>query len=86
VIHWTGKRAAIDSAPLLASLGVQPTRCRIDVATKPAVVTETGGVVARVTARDRMTTTGFDLREPWGSLVSQWANSTVPHSNIFKER
>jgi hypothetical protein len=69
IVHWTGAPAAIDSSRLVAALRVQPTHCRTDVAAKPAVITEPGGVAVRVTVRDRMTTTGFDLSDPWASLV-----------------
>jgi hypothetical protein len=85
VVHWPGVPACIDAAPLASALGLQRTCCRIDVVAKPAMITETGGVVARVTARDRMTESGFDLREPWGSLVGDWLGQAVPNMAQFTD-
>lgn len=78
VVHWTGAPAYLDSAPLADALERLPAHCRTDIAAKPTVLTETGGVVVRVTTRDQMSTTGFDLREPWASVVREWVQATAP--------
>ncbi len=78
VIHWAGQPAAIDSAPLVTASWAPAAQCRTDVAAKPTVITEPGGVVARVTVRDRITNTGFDLVEPWLASVRSWAGSVEP--------
>lgn len=72
VVHWTGEAARIDASPLVTAFNRLPGACRSDVAAKPAVVTEHGGVVVRHTARARMTTTGFDLDEAWAGPVDDW--------------
>lgn len=77
VVHWTGPGGYIDSAPLVDALSRQPRHCRTDVAAKPLVETDTGGVVVRVTARDEMTASGFDLAEPWASVVMDWVTATA---------
>lgn len=72
VVHWNGEPARIDCSPLVDALHRAPFHDRTDVAAKPTVLTDTGGVVARVTVREHVTTTGYDLGEPWVSLVRNW--------------
>lgn len=76
VVHWTRSPAVVDSTPLVAGFRRQAAHCRSDVLAKPSVVIATGGVVARFTVRDRMTGDGYDIVEPWASLlknpVEQW--------------
>jgi len=69
VVHWTGDAACVDGSELVPLLHAQPGHCRTDVVAKRSTITEPGGVVIRVTARERMTTSGFDLIEPWASLI-----------------
>jgi len=85
VVHWAGAPACIDAAPLVESLGLQRAHCRTDVVAKPAMITETGGVVARVTARGRMTASGFDLQEPWRSVLRRWMGATMPGPAQFTD-
>ena len=78
VVHWTRPSAVVDSTLLVSALQAQPAHCRTDVVTKPGVITDSGGVVARTTARAQMTSTGFDLAEPWRSLVGKWLEPAQP--------
>lgn len=71
VVHRTKAADLIEAGPLVRALRQERTHCRTDVVAKPGGVTRAGGVLARVTARDQMTTTGFDLREPWVSLIKE---------------
>jgi hypothetical protein len=82
VVHCTAGHGKLGSVPL-ASLRTLSTVCRTDLVAKPGVAIEAGGVIARVTARDRMTTTGFELRAPWDSLVSQWVQSPAENANAI---
>jgi hypothetical protein len=79
VVHWSGQPAFIDTTQLAAISSKQASQCRTDVAAKPSVLTEPGGVVARVTVRDRITSTGFDLVEPWNSMLRSWTGSLRPN-------
>jgi hypothetical protein len=78
VVHWTGEATRIDGAPLAGAFGRVAGACRSDLAAKPAVVTEPGGVVVRHTTRARMTTTGFDLGESWAAPVRAWYAEAMP--------
>jgi hypothetical protein len=78
VVHWTGPDAVIDASPLATALNAEPSRCRVDVIAKPTLRSHTGGILARVTARARFTTSGFDLTEPWRSLVQLRTRPTAP--------
>ena len=72
IIHWKGNPSQLDSAPLTSALRAQATHFRTDIATKLGVITDTGGVVARVTVRDRVTATGYELLDPWRTVVASW--------------
>lgn len=70
VVHHTGPEAGmIDPAPLVSAARNTSGFCRADVLTRPALSTLPGGTVVRITARDRMTDDGFELVEPWRSLI-----------------
>ncbi len=69
VVHWTGIPAVLDSSHFVSAAREQSRDSRVDVAAKPTVTTETGGVLARLTVRAPITRSGFELTEPWGSLV-----------------
>lgn len=84
VIHWAGQPAVIDSAKLVAASCALAAQCRTDVAAKPEVTTEPGGVVARITVRERITKTGFELVEPWRSSVESWTGTLKP-SRLYPE-
>ncbi len=76
VIHWTGQRAArIDPLPLHQQL--LPQGSQFDVATRAGLLTDRGGVVTRMTVRTGVTDTGFDLREPFSSVVREWTGRVV---------
>ena len=78
VVHWTGDSTVLDSAPFIRFLKSQAKTCRVDIAAKPGLVIESGGVIGRVTIRERMTATGFELCEPWRSLLAGWTNAVTP--------
>lgn len=71
-IHWTRPTAVVSAASLRDAVRGHPAHSRTDVCAKPTVETRTGGMVARIVVRDRMTTSGFDLSEPWATLVRDW--------------
>lgn len=77
VIHWPGSPSQLDSAPLASALRAQPAHCRTDIASKPNVTTDTGGVVARVTVRDRVTATGYELLDPWRTVITSWVENNT---------
>lgn len=68
----------IDVRPLVAALGAEPATSRIDLVTSQRLLTNPGATVVRVTVRDRITTTGFDLSERWDTLVRGAMTHTVP--------
>jgi hypothetical protein len=72
VIHWIAAPAHICADPLVVALRRQSGTCRVDVCAKPSLLLETGATVVRATIRGQVTTTGFDLREPWRSLIEKW--------------
>ncbi|MDQ1710821.1 MAG: hypothetical protein QOE45_271 [Frankiaceae bacterium] len=73
VVHWTGAApGSVDPAPLAERAVREPHACRIDVLTRPELCTLPGATVARITIRDRLTTTGFDLTPTWRGLVDDW--------------
>lgn len=82
VVHWNGEPARIDCGPLVNACHRIPSHDRTDVVAKPFVLIETGGVVARVTVREHITTTGFNLGEPWGSLVRNWTGGPAADNEI----
>lgn len=86
VVHWTGKAACIDAASLAGAFNRLPAACRSDLAAKPAVVTQHGGVVLRHTARARMTATGLDLNEAWDAPVRAWVAETISRLAPSAER
>ena len=45
---------------------------RCDVTAPTSARTEPGGVVARLTFRRSITSTGFDLMDPWARLLAMW--------------
>lgn len=72
VVHWTGRPSVVLADPLVDMFDEHSKHCRTDVTAKPNLTTATGGVVARVTARTQMTSTGFELHDPWNRFVSKW--------------
>lgn len=73
VVHWTGRSPQhLDPGPLVRRLLSTGTGGRVDVLTRPDILTSPGSVAARVTLRDRVTRTGFDLGSPWAEIVDEW--------------
>jgi hypothetical protein len=62
----------VDPGSLVEQLFGSPGMRRIDVLTRPDFTTERGATVARVTTSSRLTTTGFELLEPWATTVREW--------------
>lgn len=77
VVHWTGPDTTIDASPLVSALREQSAHCRTDLIAKPKLCTATGGVVARTTVRDTMTSTGFALDEPWRTCIARWREAAA---------
>lgn len=74
VVHSTASvPAVIDPADLVDGVLRAGMLSRADVLTRPELVTEPGGTVARMTLRDRVTTTGFDIAEPLRAIVADWS-------------
>jgi hypothetical protein len=81
VVHWTGEHGkALDPGALVRKVTRRSHGSRADVLTRPDIRTERGAAVARLTVRDRLTHTGFDLVDPWATLITEW-NSSV-HSSV----
>lgn len=74
VVHHTGTEVTrVDPTPLVRAASGVPGFCRADVLTSPELSTRPGGTVARLTVRGRVTDSGFSLREPWQTLLRDWA-------------
>ena len=61
VTHWPGEPARLDVTPLTSALRAMPTTARIELEPPDAIVCERGAAALRWTARQRVTTTGYDL-------------------------
>jgi hypothetical protein len=73
VVHWLGNSAKhLDPTPLANALIGQSSTAGVDVLTKPNLLTEINAVVGRFTVRDSVTNTGYDLSEPWTSMIDSW--------------
>lgn len=79
VVHWLQEPAEIDPSPLVErALGGAAT-IRADVLTKPGLRTQTGATVARITTRERLTRTGFELLAPLREVVDAWTDRSRPN-------
>lgn len=77
IIHWTGAaKANVDPAGLIQSFSEHTGYYRADVTTRPDLITEPGGIVARLTIREQVTSTGFELLSPWDAVLGRWAQSS----------
>jgi hypothetical protein len=73
VVHWVGDEAErLDPSPLVRMAVATGRSIQAEVLTRPALLTERGGVVARIVCRESVTRTGFELTEPWAGVVSAW--------------
>lgn len=73
VVHWTGPTTAgIDPRPLAQAVARQSRGSRTDGMIRPDLVTSSGALVARVMVRDRLTKTGFELIEPYRTILDSW--------------
>lgn len=73
VVRWTeDERDGVDPSPLLTQARGMAETVHVDVLTKPQYVTEREGTVARITVRDRFTTSGFELAPRWRQVLDDW--------------
>ncbi|MFN8019227.1 MAG: ATP-grasp domain-containing protein [Acidimicrobiales bacterium] len=72
VVHHTGDDGHIDPRGLIERVRQVPGFDRVDVATAPQILTERGATVARLTVRDRVTETGFELLDPIATAIADW--------------
>jgi hypothetical protein len=78
VVHWTGTASQrLDAGDLVAKALAVSRSAQVDVTCMPHVVTEPGGVVARVFAREGMTADGYHLAPAWQAVVSDWMHAQV---------
>lgn len=83
VVHWTGQAAkSLDPAALVRRVTAHARGSRVDVLTRPDLSTNPGAVVARLTVRDRVTSTGFDLLPPWTGIVDEWRGRVAASSRL----
>jgi hypothetical protein len=76
VVHWSGTEAArVDPLRLIESMRDHGSAIGADVRTRPSLITDPEGVVARITVGASVTVTGFELREPWSSIVTAWTST-----------
>jgi hypothetical protein len=71
VVHHLGDEAgSVDPLPLVERFHRERAAHRSDVRTRPTVTTLPGGVIVRLTVKERVTTNGFDLLPPWESIIA----------------
>jgi len=81
VVHWTGPQPQrLDPSALIGAALRVSRSAQADVACRPELVTEPGGVVARVFARDSMTVDGFRLAPGWQAVVTEWTRAQIETS------
>lgn len=72
VIHRTEDATGVgDSEGIADALLDWPEVRRADVTCRPGLKVDPGATLTRITIDDRVTTTGFELVEPWASRVSE---------------
>jgi hypothetical protein len=76
VVHWPHEPAHVDPTPLVDMALCAGGAFRADVLTSPSLQTQTGATVARITTRDLVTTSGFDLVGRLRKVVEAWAAET----------
>lgn len=86
VVHWTGGRSQrIDPSGLVASARRVSRSAQADVTCRTELVTEPGGVVARLFARDSMSSDGFRLAPAWQSAISDWTSRQIERPETWKD-
>jgi hypothetical protein len=81
VVNWTGDTArSLDPSLLVDAVLRHPDGTAAEVRTRAELVTEPGGVAARLIVRGPVTESGFDLRSPWIETITSWiaAADAVP--------
>lgn len=72
VVHWKGNDPRpIDGPVLERALAGELPVVRSDVATHPGLMTNPGATMLRMTTRERLTTSGFELRPDWGDAIDR---------------
>jgi hypothetical protein len=78
VVHRTQDGCDVeDSRPLESAALRKNSTLRVDVACGAARLVQRGGAIARVTMREQITTTGFELTDPWASMVLNRSNASA---------
>jgi len=72
IVHWTGAEGRYLDPSQLVGLVDTDVRVSADVQVPADVVVDPGGVVARLTTRSSVTTTGFDLEPAWQRGIRAW--------------
>lgn len=75
VVHWQGDTQPVDVEPLAEELREGPGHARTDMLADADIDLERGAIAARTVTRATVTSSGFDLAEPWSSKIASWANS-----------
>ncbi|HZL05477.1 MAG TPA: ATP-grasp domain-containing protein, partial [Coriobacteriia bacterium] len=84
VVHWTGFGAQQVCAPdLVRAAAMFDAGADVDVAADPAVILHPGAVVARITTRATLTTTGFDLDAGWLRIIEDWNAAQVGREMVI---
>jgi hypothetical protein len=78
VVHWTGPDAQyLDPRPLTSMMLQSRNAVTADVLTRRDLRTHPGAVLARVTVRDIVTASGYDLKSPWLDAIADWNVATA---------
>ena len=75
VVHsQSDHRESIDPSQLVEGVMGSPGAARCDVRVHPGLLTDPGGVIARITTRGEVTADGFELLNPWANAISGGGN------------
>jgi len=86
VVHWTGNESRrVDSQGFVESVLRHDATAEIDVVARKSLVMDPGGVVARVTVRDSLTATGFDLDKKWLAVIDEWHAAQHPSTTPTRD-
>jgi ATP-grasp domain len=85
VVHSVASTLAkVDPTELVEAALDTGRLSRADVRTRPELLTEPGGTVARLTVHNRLTATGFDLVGPLGEIIAAWAGVPSTGSSVVQ--
>lgn len=78
VVHSASRwPMAVDNQTLRNDSRLRETRTMVDMTTRPTTSTQPGGVIARLTTRNRVTDNGYRLRPPWVDMVGGIRDAAV---------